>query len=73
MLTLVKLTNAEYLITSVASGLEDYYMGSGEAPGVWHGRWAKELNLTGVVGDDQLRAIVEGHHQIGRASCRERV
>lgn len=62
MLTLVKLTNAEYLITSVASGLEDYYMGSGEAPGVWHGRWAKELNLTGVVGDDQLRAIVEGHH-----------
>ena len=35
MLTLVKLTNAEYLITSVASGLEDYYVGSGEAPGVW--------------------------------------
>ena len=62
MLTLVKLTNAEYLITSVASGLEDYYVGSGEAPGVWHGRWAKELNLTGVVGDDQLRAIVGGHH-----------
>lgn len=62
MLTLVKLTNAEYLITSVASGLEDYYMGSGEAPGVWHGRWAKELNLTGVVGDDQLRAVVEGRH-----------
>jgi conjugative relaxase-like TrwC/TraI family protein len=46
----------------VASGLEDYYMGSGEAPGVWHGRWAEELNLTGVVGDEQLRAIVEGHH-----------
>ena len=64
MLTLVKLTNAEYLITSVASGLEDYYMGSGEAPGVWHGRWAKELNLTGVVGDDQLRAIVGGHHPV---------
>ena len=62
VLTLVKLTNAEYLITSVASGLEDYYMGSGEAPGVWHGRWAKELNLTGVVGDDQLRAIVGGLH-----------
>ncbi len=62
MLTLVKLTNAEYLITSVASGLEDYYVGSGEAPGIWHGRWAKELNLTGVVGDDQLRAIVGGHH-----------
>ena len=33
MLTLVKLTDAEYLISSVASGLEDYYMGSGEAPG----------------------------------------
>jgi conjugative relaxase-like TrwC/TraI family protein len=62
VLTLVKLTDAEYLISSVASGLEDYYMGSGEAPGVWHGQWAKELNLTGVVRDDQLRAIVEGHH-----------
>ncbi len=64
VLTLVKLTDAEHLITSMASGLEDYYMGSGEAPGVWPGRWAKELNLTGVVGDDQLRAMVEGHHPV---------
>jgi len=60
VLTLVKLTNAEYLITSVASGLEDCHMGSGEAPGVGHGRWARELNLTGVVGDDQLRGHRRG-------------
>jgi len=61
VLTLVKLTNAEYLISSVASGLEDYYVGSGEAPGVWHGRWAAELGLVGVVEEDPLRAIVAGH------------
>lgn len=64
MLTLVKLTGAEYLITSVASGLEDYYMGSGEAPGVWHGRWAGEVGLAGVVEADQLRAMVNGHDPI---------
>lgn len=36
-MTITKLKGAEYLIASVAEGLEDYYMGAGEAPGVWRG------------------------------------
>lgn len=61
-MTLTKLRGAEYLLRSVADGVEDYFMGAGEAPGVWHGRWADELGLTGVVEAEHLRALVEGHH-----------
>jgi hypothetical protein len=43
MMTITKLRGAEYLLRSVADGVEDYFMGAGEAPGVWHGRWAAEL------------------------------
>lgn len=61
-MTLTKLRGAEYLIRSVADGVEDYFMGAGEAPGVWHGRWADRLGLAGVVEPDQLRALVDGQH-----------
>ena len=37
MLTVTSLTNAEYLLGSVALGIDEYYMGVGEAPGVWMG------------------------------------
>jgi conjugative relaxase-like TrwC/TraI family protein len=60
VLTLTKLKSAEYAITAVAAGLEDYYMGAGEAPGVWQGRWADKLGLDGVVAPDDLRALVDG-------------
>jgi conjugative relaxase-like TrwC/TraI family protein len=55
------LTDAEYPISGVAEGVEEYYLGHGEAPGVWAGSWAQELGLSGVVGHDDLRALVEGH------------
>lgn len=61
MMTITKLRGAEYLLRSVADGVEDYFMGAGEAPGVWHGRWAEQLGLEGVVEADALRALVEGH------------
>ena len=61
-MTITKLRGAEYLLRSVADGVEDYFMGAGEAPGVWHGRWAEQLGLAGVVEADVLRAMVEGHH-----------
>ena len=32
MLTITTLADAEYLLRQVAIGVEDYYMGSGEAP-----------------------------------------
>jgi hypothetical protein len=59
-LTITKLKGAEYLIASVAGGMEDYYMGAGEAPGMWRGAWAAELSLEGVVSADELRALVNG-------------
>ena len=60
MLTLTALRDPEYLISSVALGLDEYYAGVGEAPGVWSGRFAAELGLVGVVDADQLRALVQG-------------
>ncbi|HKN91773.1 MAG TPA: MobF family relaxase, partial [Acidimicrobiia bacterium] len=60
MLTITKVGDAEYLLGQVAVGVEDYYMGSGEAPGVWQGGLAAELGLAGVVQPDQLRALLLG-------------
>jgi conjugative relaxase-like TrwC/TraI family protein len=62
MLRLAKLTDAEYVLEQVAGGLEDYYLGSGEAPGVWSGRLAGELGLVGVLEADDLRALIDRQH-----------
>jgi conjugative relaxase-like TrwC/TraI family protein len=61
---LAKLTDAEYVLRQVAGGLEDYYLGSGEAPGVWSGRLAAEFGLVGVVEGDVLRALIDGRHPV---------
>ena len=58
------LTNGEYLISSVALSIDEYYTGVGESPGVWTGRWAESLGLSGVVEADELRAVVEGKHPV---------
>ena len=58
MLRITKLADAEYLLRQVALGIDDYYVGAGEAPGVWHGRLAAELGLAGVVEADALRALL---------------
>jgi conjugative relaxase-like TrwC/TraI family protein len=62
MLTITALTNAEYVISSVALSIDEYYSGVGESPGVWAGKWAPGLGLSGMVEADQLRALVEGRH-----------
>src|SRR4051812_34645869 len=49
-------------VTKLAEGVEEYYLGIGEAPGVWHGRWAARLGLEGVVEGDDLRALLDGRH-----------
>ena len=54
----------EYLISSVALSIDEYYAGVGESPGVWAGRWAEGLGLSGVVEADQLRALVEGQDPV---------
>ncbi len=58
MLRITKLADAEYLLRQVALGIDDYYVGAGEAPGVWQGRLAAELGLAGVVEADALRALL---------------
>jgi conjugative relaxase-like TrwC/TraI family protein len=62
MLTITALTNAEYVISSVALSIDEYYSGLGESPGVWAGKWAPALGLSGTVEAGQLRALVEGRH-----------
>ena len=62
MLTVTPLTDAEYVISSVALSIDEYYAGVGESPGVWAGRWAEGLGLAGVVEADELRALVDGKH-----------
>lgn len=54
MLTVAKLHAGDepYYRDSIAEGLEDYYLGRGEAPGRWVGRGAERLRL--AVGDDVL-------------------
>ena len=62
MLTSAKLTAGQerYYEHSVAQGLDDYYAGRGESPGVWAGRTAPTLGLSGVVADGQLSQLCKG-------------
>jgi conjugative relaxase-like TrwC/TraI family protein len=64
VLRLAKLTTAEYVLEQVAGGLEDYYLGSGEAPGVWAGQLADQLGLAGIVTADSLRALIDRCHPV---------
>src|SRR3954453_6380709 len=53
-------SSAAYYLDTVASGREDYYLGSGEAPGVWLGHHAATLGLDGAVQGEDLHAVLEG-------------
>ena len=57
MLSVAKLTLGQeaYYEQQVAGGLDDYYAGRGESPGIWAGTEAKQLGLVGVVGDGDPR------------------
>ena len=45
---------ADYYLKTVASGVEDYYTGSGEARGYWLGSESASLGLVGLVDADDL-------------------
>jgi conjugative relaxase-like TrwC/TraI family protein len=60
VLTVTALTDGEYLLASVALGIDEYYAGVGEAPGVWSGAWSAELGVEGMVEADALRALING-------------
>ena len=64
MLSVAKLTPGQetYYERSVAAGIDDYYAGRGESPGMWVGRAAAELGLEGAVEEGQLGALIRGDH-----------
>src|SRR5919197_2140201 len=64
MLSVAKLSPGQerYYERSVADGLDDYYAGRGESPGVWVGRGARELELDGVVREGELGRLIGGQH-----------
>src|SRR5881392_1233147 len=64
MLSVSKLSPGQeaYYERSVADGIDDYYAGRGESPGVWVGRGAAQLELEGVVEDGELGRLIGGRH-----------
>lgn len=69
-----------YYLDSVAKGVEDYYLGVGEAPGQWLGSPCGELGLTGEVDGPDLVAVLGGRHPgtgeglvSGKAAAADRV
>ncbi|MFN8163797.1 MAG: relaxase domain-containing protein [Solirubrobacterales bacterium] len=64
MLTLGKLGHGQerYYLDKIASGIEDYYTGEGEAPGRWIGSGCEELGLSGEVEATQLRRVLAAEH-----------
>jgi conjugative relaxase-like TrwC/TraI family protein len=59
-----------YYERSVAAGIDDYYAGRGESPGIWIGRGAAELELDGVVGEGELGRLISGRHPLTSAELR---
>lgn len=49
-----------YHLSGVASTLDEYYTGRGEAEGAWLGAGAERLGLDGKVAADDLRAVLAG-------------
>src|SRR4029078_4826111 len=64
VLSVAKLTPGQerYYERSVAAGLDDYYAGRGESPGIWVGRGAQALELEGLVHDGELARLIRGRH-----------
>lgn len=62
MLNVAKLGAGQerYYLDSVASGVEDYYLGHSEEPGQWTGRGSEPLDLDGVVAPEVLHRVLEG-------------
>ncbi|MGH3072076.1 MAG: MobF family relaxase [Gaiellaceae bacterium] len=62
MLSVAKLTVGQeaYYEQQVAAGLDDYYAGRGESPGIWAGHGAELLGLDGVVEEGDLGTLLRG-------------
>ena len=60
MLSIGKIANPEYVLGSIAQSLEEYYLGHGEATGVWLGSGRAHFGLEGTVDAGTLRAVIAG-------------
>jgi hypothetical protein len=62
MLSVAKLTLGQeaYYEQQIARGLDDYYAGRGESPGIWVGSGSAGPGLVGVVGDEDLGTLLRG-------------
>src|SRR5215212_434289 len=72
MLSMSKLSPGQeaYYERSVADGIDDYYAGRGESPGLWVGSGATELELEGVVGEGGLGRLISGRDPVTSAVLR---
>jgi conjugative relaxase-like TrwC/TraI family protein len=75
MLSVAKLTLGQeaYYEQQVARGLDDYYAGRGESPGIWTGAGAGGLGLVGIVDDGDLGALLRGVNPASGSQLREPV
>jgi conjugative relaxase-like TrwC/TraI family protein len=74
VLSVSKLTPGQegYYERSVAAGIDDYYAGRGESPGIWTGQGAAGLGLQGVVDEGQLGALIRGDDPLTGKRLRRR-
>jgi conjugative relaxase-like TrwC/TraI family protein len=72
LLSVAKLTAGQeaYYEQQVAAGLDDYYAGRGESPGIWAGRGAEKVGLVGVVEDGDLGTLLRGVNPASGATLR---
>ncbi len=72
VLSVAKLTVGQeaYYEQQVATGLDDYYAGRGESPGIWAGSGTAELGLEGVVEDGDLGTLLRGVDPAGGGTLR---
>ncbi len=75
MLSVAKLTLGQeaYYEQQVARGLDDYYAGRGESPGIWAGSGSAGLGLVGVVEDGDLGTLLRGVNPATEERLREPV
>ncbi|QRP48870.1 MobF family relaxase [Amycolatopsis sp. FDAARGOS 1241] len=62
MLSIGRGYSVKYLTDEVAKGRENYYtdaVAEGEPPGRWYGAGAEKLGLTGLVNEQDMRAVYE--------------
>ena len=63
MLSIAKVADADYYLTAVVSGIEDYYA-IGEEPGRWTAHTPELLGIDGQLEPAQLNAVLAGRHPV---------